>query len=130
MRAGPDVSVTAADVLRWHFNRLRRDGETAIFAPVRGVRASHDDRQVWLRAAVRAALPANEVAAIALVNDISPHSFRAGLASDLLREGVSIAIIGSVCRWKATRAIRLYAERASLSMSRTSAGFRSVSRSG
>ena len=93
------MSVTAADVLRWHFNRLRRDGETVIFAPVRGVGASHDDRQVWLRAAVRAALPANEVAAIALVNDISPHSFRAGLASDLLREGVSIAIIDSVCRW-------------------------------
>ena len=124
------MEVTAAQIMRWHFNRLRRDGECVVFAPVRGQRPLHDDRQVWLRATVRAALPAHEAVAIALVGDISPHSFRSGLASDLLREGVSIAVIGSICRWKATRAIRLYAERASLSMSRTSNEFRDVGRSG
>ena len=105
------MEVTAAQIMRWHFNRLRRDGECVVFAPVRGQRPLHDDRQVWLRVTVRAALPAHEAVAIALVGDISPHSFRSGLASDLLREGVSITVIDSICRWKETRAIRLYAER-------------------
>ena len=126
----PAVTVTAADVLRWHLNRLRRDGEAAIFAPVRGAKPSHDDRQEWLRATLRAALPENEAAAIALVEDVSPHSFHSGLASDLAREGVSLQVIGSVCRWKSTHAIRLYSMRASLSMSRVASGFRFICRSG
>ena len=39
-------------------------------------------------------------------------------------------MIGSVCRWRATRAIRLYAERATLSMSRTGNVFRVIPRAG
>ena len=126
----PDVVVTAADVLRWHFNRLRRDGEVAVFAPVRGAKVQYENRKAWLQASLRAALPPSEVAAIALVDDVSPHSFRSGAASDLLREGVSLQMIGSVCRWRATRAIRLYAERATLSMSRTGNVFRVIPRAG
>lgn len=125
-----DVVVTAADLLRWHFNRLRRDGEVTVFAPVRGARPKYGDRATWLQSVLRAALPTVEAAAIALIDDVSPHSFRSGAASDLLREGVSLQMIGSVCRWHATKAIRLYAERATLSMSRTSNGFRVVPRSG
>ena len=124
------VTVTAADILRWHFDRLLRDGESLIFAPVRGVRPTHDARQTWLRQSLLAALPLGDAAARRAVNDVSPHSFRSGLASDLLREGVSIQLIGSICRWNATRAIRLYAERPSFSMSRTTTGFRFIARRG
>jgi hypothetical protein len=127
---GSSVEVTAADVLQWHFNRLQRDGEVSVFTPVRGERPKYENRKVWLQAALRAALPVSEIAAIALVGDVSPHSFRSGAASDLLREGVSIPMIGSVCRWHAAKAIRLYAERATLSMSRVGNKFRVAPRSG
>ena len=101
-----------------------------MFAPVRGVKVNYDDHKAWLQRSLRAALPTSEVAAIALVDDVSPHSFRSGAASDLFREGVSLQMIGSVCRWHSTKAIRIYAERPVLSMSRTSNGFRAVPRSG
>ena len=129
-RGAPDVGVTAAEVLRWHFNRLHRDGEVSVFAPVRGKKVKYEDRKQWLRATLRAALPTTEVAALALIKDVSPHSFRAGAASDLLREGVSLQLIASVCRWHAIKAIRLYAERATLSMSRATSAFRVMPRSG
>ena len=130
VRGAPNVTVTAAEVMRWHFARLHRDGEASVFAPVRGERPKYEDRKQWLRATLRAALPTSEVAALALVDDVSPHSFRSGAASDLLREGVSIQMIASICRWHAVKAIRLYAERPTLSMSRSTNGFRVRPRSG
>ena len=101
-----------------------------LFAPVRGAKANYDDRKTWLHTSLRAALPAYEAAAIALVDDVSPHSFRSGAASDLLREGASLQMIASVCRWHSLKAVRIYAERPVLSMSRTGNDFRVVPRSG
>ena len=38
-------SYPAATLLHWHFRRLQRDGETRVFAPVKGELCSRDDRQ-------------------------------------------------------------------------------------
>ena len=80
----PAVTVTAADILCWHFNRLLRDGESLIFAPVRGVRPTHDARQLWLRKSLLVVLPLEDAATRRIVADVSPHSFRSVIASDLL----------------------------------------------
>ena len=106
--------------------QLQQEGELHIFAPVAGQAPTHDSRQAWLRTALLAALPMSEVAARALVSHVSPHSFRSGLAGDLLREGVSLQKISSVCRWWSLRAARLYAERPPLSTSRSTSNFRII----
>ena len=64
-----------------------------------------------------------DVKARALVADVSPHSFWSGLAGDLHREGASLQTIGSICRWNSLAAIRIYAERPYMSMSRTTDKF-------
>ena len=110
------------------FARLRRDGETRVFAPVRNETCSRDQRQAWLREVLLAALPTNERYARAAVDDVTPHSFRAGLAGDLHREGVGLPRIGSVCRWNTQRVVRLYAERPSLSVLRMTNVFRFIER--
>ena len=119
---------TAATVLNWHFNRLQQDGETRVFTPEKDVTCLREDRQQWLRDVLGDALPVAERHAQAAVNQVSPHSFRAGLAGDLFREGVSLQRIGSICRWNSQRVVRLYAERPCLSMLRLTNGFRLIER--
>ena len=118
----------AATLLHWHFARLRRDGETRVFAPEAGETCSRDQRQVWLREVLLAALPLAERYARASVDAVTPHSFRPGLAGDLHREGVSLQRIGSVCRWNTQRVVRLYAERPCLSTLRLTNCFRFIDR--
>ena len=118
--------LTAATVMGWHFEMLQASGERHVFRPVRGELTSRDTRQKWLRQALLDALPLQEHAARALVEDVTPHSFRAGLAGDLYREGIVFQTIGSVCRWNSPYAIRIYAERPCLSMSRASDDFRAI----
>ena len=118
----------AATILHWHFRRLQRDGERQIFAPVAGELCSRDDRQAWIRAVLSDALPVLERDAQHAVTDVTPHSFRAGLAGDLFREGVSLQRIASICRWHTPRVVRMYAERPSLSASRLTDGFRPIER--
>ena len=65
-----------------------------------------------------------------LVQFVTTHSFRSGLAGDLHRAGETWKTIGEVCRWKSISCIRLYSERPSLYDSRTSQGFRVCPRSG
>ena len=117
----------AATVLHWHLRRLRRDGERHIFAPVAGETCSRDDRQKWLRDVLFAALPISEREARIAVEDVTPHSFRAGLAGDLFRAGVSLQRISSVCRWF-SRVVRTYAERPCMSSRRLTNGFRLIER--
>ena len=121
-------SYPAATVLHWHFRRLQRDGERRVFAPVRGELCSRDDRQAWIRETLLAALPISEREARAAVEDVTPHSFRAGLAGDLFRAGVSLQRIASICRWHVPRVVRIYAERPCLSASRLTEGFRLIQR--
>ena len=112
-------TLTAATIMQWHIDILRERGETHFYRPVKGARPTRARRQTWLRRMLWMALPIRERKARTLVADVTPHSFRAGLAGDLLREGASFEVIGSVCRWRSMYDIRLYAERPSMSMSRT-----------
>ena len=121
---GTRYTLTAATILRWHFELLRRDGEIRMFNPRKGVAPTREARQAWLREVLWRALPMDDKKARASVADVSPHSFRSGLAGDLHREGASLQTIGSICRWKSPIAIRIYAERPCMSMSRTSTKFR------
>ena len=94
-----------------------------IYAPVKGEAPTREGRQDWLRQAILQALPLDD-AARDLVVKVTPHSFRAGLAGDLYRDGVATPQIQSVCRWNSVRVVRLYAERPALLMSRSTTGFR------
>ena len=111
--------------MRWHFDILRKEGEIHVFRPKLGDGVpTRDVRQSWLRQTLLSALPVYEHKARKLVGDVTPHSFHAGLAGDLFREGLSLQTIGSVCRWNSSTTIRMYAERSSMSTSRTSGQFR------
>ena len=118
----------AATLLQWHFDELRQAGETRVFAPTPGATTSREERQQWLRAALFDALPIEEREARALVEQVTPHSFRSGLSGDLYREGVALIRIGSICRWNSVRVVRIYAERPSLCMSMLTVGFRLILR--
>ena len=67
-------------------------------------------RQRWLRDLLLTALPDTETAARALVLHVTPHSFRSGLAGDLLRAGEQLSAIMQACRWWSERVARMYAE--------------------
>ena len=116
--------VSAATILTWHFHFLQRDHEQTVFAPRSGVQPSRHSRQEWLRAALLAALPVGDARARAMVEDVTPHSFRPGLAGDLLREGMLPQAIAVECRWADIRNVRLYGERLPLSAARRSSAFR------
>ena len=58
--------------------------------------------------------------------DVLIHSFRPGLAGDLLCEGVQLAEIAVLLRWQGERNARMYAERPSLAVYRRGAAFRVV----
>ena len=118
----------AATLLHWHFEQLREAGETRVYAPVLGESTSREARQQWLRSALLDALPIAEVEARALIDGVSPHSFRAGLSGDLFREGVAIPRIAAICRWSSMQVVRIYAERPCMSMSRLTVNFRLIVR--
>ena len=118
------VRLTAATLLKWHFRQLRSVGELDLFRPVEGKSPTREGRQLWLRETLLTALPLHESAARALVECVTPQSFRAGLAGDLHRIGVSFERIGAVCRWSSSAAIRIYATRPPLFSARKSRAFR------
>ena len=122
------VELTAAKVFDWHFRALRRDGETKVFQPVAGQRPTRAGRQRWLREVLRAAIPRDETDALAMLADVTPHAWRAGLAGDMAEEQVSWQTIATWCRWSSMRAMRMYASRSSLHASRRSRHFRMISR--
>lgn len=118
----------AATVLTWHFRQLQEAGERFVFAPIVGETCSRDDRQAWIRETLLEALPVLEREARAEVANVTPHSFRPGLAGNLHREGVGVPRIGSICRWNTPRVVRIYAERPCLSAFRLTNGFRLIQR--
>ena len=114
------VSLVTAQVMQWHFEQLERAGESLIFAPERDSVASRVLRKQWLQDTLLAALPLQEGAVRRLVERVSPHAFRAGIAGDLLRAGVAPQSIAIWCRWYSMRAMRMYADRQELCFGRTS----------
>ena len=117
----------AATLLHWYFRQLRRDDERYVFAPVLGDKCTREARQDWIRDVLYQPLPIPEREARLAVEDATPHSFRAGLAGDLFREGVSLQRIKIICRWFLC-VVRTYAERPCLSMSKLTNGFRLIQR--
>ena len=120
------VHVTAAQVLKWHFAQLRQAGEQRVFAPSAHVSPSRMARQNWLRAVLLEALPLHATTARELVTEVTPHSFRPGMAADYLKEGWQLDAIAIRCRWQGTRNARMYAERTLLFDTRRDNSFRFV----
>ena len=120
------VHLTAAQVLKWHFAQLRGAGERKVFAPVLHGSPSRLHRQNWLRGVMLAALPLHATTARELVTEVTPHSFRPGMAADYLKEGWQLDAIAIRCRWQGTRNARMYAERVLLSDVRRDTSFRLV----
>ena len=116
--------ITAADVLRWHVSRLRRDGERALYAPFANKSPTRRTRRNWLRATMWQALPMADSRARRAISKLTPHAFRAGLAGDLHRAGVPWDVIAVWCRWVSAQAMRMYASRSPLASLRVVTGFR------
>ena len=123
------TTLTAATVMQWHFEQLRQAGESLVFAPTKGVPISRQQRKQWLQQTILSALPASDVVTRRRVELVSPHAFRAGLAGDLLRQGVAPQSIAIWCRWWSMRAMRMYADRRELLTDRQSSSFRLIDRS-
>ena len=122
-------TIGAATLMAWHFEMLREAGESLVFAPTPGREATWQERTQWLRDALLAALPEDELAARQLVKDVTPHSFRPGFAGDLRREGMRLDDIALECRWIGLRNPRMYSSRSTLSAARKSANFRIINTS-
>ena len=116
-------TIAAATLMAWHFDELQQAGETIVFAPVKGEITSREDRQKWLRESLLLALPHSELQARQLVADVTPHSFRPGLAGDARRAGKRLDEIAIECRWHGIRNARMYSTRTPLSAARLSAHF-------
>ena len=116
--------LTPGMILQWHFAILRSDGESLVFDPVgRGRSPSREDRQRWLRDVLLSTLPCRDRKARAQVEFVTPHSFRPGLAGDLLSAGATLQQIMRRCRWASAGVAKMYAERPSLGTLRTSSTF-------
>ena len=118
------ATLTPGIVLQWHFSMLRSEREEIVFDPMgKGEPPSRVDRQRWLRDVLLSVLPRSERRARAQVQSVTPHSFRPGLAGDLLSAGVPLSQIMQRCRWLSRRVAKMYAERPSLQALRVSSAF-------
>ena len=104
----PKHVFTASHVLRWHVD-LRGTAKGNIFAPTGAPVPTRTSFQAWLRAAFSHLLTGNDKETAALVGSITPHSFRAGMASDLERERVPRLHIKKIGRWESDKAMEQYA---------------------
>lgn len=100
---------TAATILHWHQQIAKETGDTAMFSPLGEACPSQAEFQSWLRESFRAMLSkGNEVEIEALIGAMTPHSFRAGLAGDLVREGIPRRVIMKHGRWMSSKAMEQY----------------------
>ena len=96
---------TAAQVLQWHMQDVGSKKAKDVFAPEN---TSSNHFQKWLRASFKALLAEDADEVTALVQAITPHSFRAGMAGDLERENVPRSRIKKLGRWDSDRAMEQY----------------------
>ena len=61
---------------------------------------------------------------------VTPHSFRPGLAGDLLRAKQSYDVIMRICRWASRKVARMYAQRPALGSFLESSQFRVIQQMG
>lgn len=99
---------TAESVLRWHVEMTGSTSVNKLFAPVFGEEPSSKHFKKWLRASFAALLMGTKGEIARLSQAITPHSFRAGMASDLEREDIPRPTIKKLGRWHSTRAMEQY----------------------
>jgi len=116
---------TAAEVLSWRAKTVKSRSARLILGRTRGGSPDRGIFQQFLRASFRRLLSGSEEEVSALVSAITPHSFRAGLASDLFRQGVAKEAIMMIGRCQSERAMKQYV-RDSLAQRLSSASFRSL----
>lgn len=98
---------TAADVLEWRTAVTRTSSGKRLFAAP-GADMCRAQFQNFLRTSFRRLLVGSRDEITALAAAITPHSFRAGMASDLQRCGVSVPTIMKLGRWESERAMKQY----------------------
>ena len=118
-------SFTAADVIAWRMEATGSSRSRFLFATSDEPMPSRDEFQRFIRVSFRRLLVGDRDEINALVDSMTPHSFRAGLASDLHRNGVAVKIIMKLGRWESERAMSQYV-RDGLAQRLTSAKFASV----
>ena len=101
-------SFTAASILKWQIGMTRSRKGRYVFEPDRGKELSARRFKEWLRASFRTLLTGNKDEIEVLAKAITPHSFRAGLASDLERSDVPRPTIKKLGRWSSSRAMEQY----------------------
>ena len=79
-----------------------------MFAPVHEEIPQSKDFKQWLRESFKALLVGKQSEINAMAQAITPHSFRAGMASDLERSDVPRLIIKKLGRWASMRAMEQY----------------------
>ena len=99
---------SAALVLKWQIEIAQSAKGRYVFEPERGKEPSARRFKEWIRASFRALLQGREDEIEALVKAMTPHSFRAGLASDLERSDVPRSTIKKLGRWSSERAMEQY----------------------
>lgn len=99
------LSFTAAQVLRWQMDIENSEWACDLFAPTDLTSAGF---KKWIRVSFSALLVEDQTEVRALVEAMTPHSFRAGMASDLERENVPRSRIKRIGRWHSDRAMEKY----------------------
>ena len=80
-----------------------------LFTPTGQQAPTRQEFQDWLRTSFRQLLGGKSPEIDALIAAITPHSFRAGLAGDMWREGINWRVIIKFGRWHDKRAMEQYA---------------------
>ena len=109
--ANDDVSITAAKLLQWHVRMLQP--KDLLFEPLVGRKPDRGDRQRWLRLVCKICYTISPRNANAFTN-ITPHSFRGGMAVDMRMEGASLEQVAARGRWLSRRAVKQYAGKCTL----------------
>lgn len=102
---GEHGTFTAADVLHWF---TRQKAAPPLFSPVHAREISATSFKEWMRESFRRLLKCGSAELTSLVVAMTPHSWRAGMASDLAREGVRPNVICKIGRWASERAMTQY----------------------
>ena len=94
-------------MLEWRASSTKSySGKKLFTAP--GEDMDREQFQNFLRTSFRRLLVGSTDEITALAAAITPHSFRAGMASDLQRQGVSVKTIMKIGRWESERAMKQY----------------------
>ena len=99
--------VTAATILQWHTSTRKSDG--MLFSPTGERTPTRQQFQQWIRESFREILVGDPEEIESMIQAMTPHSWRAGLAGDLDREGVARRVIMKRGRWNDEKVMEQYA---------------------